>query len=517
MTQKIGLTIIVCFFSLVAATGTATLPALPDSEAAVLKKRLVPMPKHVSFYDGPEVVLDNTLTLNIELAEIDSDAKRLVGEMFNRYFGASPNIVVAKKNNVPKDAEAYRIRATGKTVTLSASDVRGIRHALSTLRQCAESNRGTVTIVDYRIPETEINDAPAMAFRGLHVCWFPETTPIRIEQALRLAAYYKFNHLIIEFWGTYPFASHPHLYWQEFKTSPAHVKKLVALGKELGVTMIPQFNLFGHAAAGRESTGKHAILDMNPQYLPLFEPDGWVWCLSNPETRKTITDVVLELYEIFDRPPYFHIGCDEAYSPAECRACRRADYKTLFKEHLLHFHKLFAERHCRMMMWHDMLIAKSDPRWKGYVAVGNERTVGLLDQLPKDIVICDWQYGAPKENETWATMRFFKEQGFTVLACPWENVSGTRSQGKTISEANLDGMLCTTWHHMHGGNMMRMFSVGAQVSWRGAEAPDINRHIFNMHLRQVGWDIPAKRYRDTGHVDWQVAPENFMGDSLPGH
>jgi len=69
---------------------------------------------------------------------------------------------------------------------------------------------------------------------------------------------------------------------------------------------------------------------------------------------------------------------------------------------------------------------------------------------------------------------------------------------------------------MHGQNMVRMFSIGAQATWRGGEAPRIDgRHIFNMHLRQIGWDIPVKNYRNTGHVDWQVAPENFMGDSLP--
>jgi len=514
MTRKMGALTVPYLFLLVSVASAAV---LPEPETAILKKRLLPTPQHVVFNDGPEVVLDKSLTITIELAGGDNEAQAKTTTIFKRYFGAEPNVVVTTKNDVPKDAEAYRIRATGKSLTIAASDFRGIRYALSTLRQLSETNRGTATIVDYRIPETEIDDAPAMTFRGLHVCWFPETKPIRMEQALRLAAYYKFNYLVLEFWGTYPYQSHPELCWQEFKTSPENVKRLAALGKELGVTMIPQFNLFGHAAAGRESTGKHAILDLHPEYLPQFEPNGWVWCLSNPEARKTITDVVLELYEVFDKPPYFHIGFDEAYTPAECRACRRADYKALLEDHLLYFHKLFAEHNCRIMMWHDMLISSSDERWKGYIAVGNAKTEGLLDHLPKNIVICDWQYGKPKTDEQWPTMRFFKEQGFTVLASPWENIPGIRSQGKTIVEAGLNGMLCTTWHHMDGGNMFRMFSVGAQVAWRGAEAPGIERHVFNHHLRQIGWDIPVTKYRDTGHVDWQVAPEKFMDDSLPGH
>ena len=490
---------------------------LPEPESAILKKRLVPLPKQVAFNNSPEVVLDAALTINVELAENDDSAKNRVAGIFERQFGAKPNIVVAKKDDVPKEAEAYRLRAAGKSLTIAAADFRGIQHGLSTLRQLAESNRGTAKIVDWRIPALEIDDAPAMSFRGLHVCWFPETTPIRIEQALRLAAYYKFNYLVLEFWGTYPFESHPALCWEEFRTSPENIKRLVAIGKELGVTLIPQFQLFGHASFGRGSSGKHVTLDFHPEYLPLFEPDGWTWCLSNPETRKVLADVVLELYEVFDRPKYFHIGFDEAYDPAECRDCRRADYATLLKDHLLYFHQLMAEHNCRIMMWHDMLITRADPRWHGYIAIGNNRTADLLEQLPKDIVICDWQYGVPKENEQWPTMRFFKEQGFSVLACPWENVPGMNSQAKMISEAKLDGMLFTTWHRMEGGNMLRIFSAGAQAAWRGTDSPRPEHHVFHMHLRQIGWDMPVEKYRDTGHVDWQVAPEKFMGDSLPGH
>ena len=516
MTRTIWTLTVACLLAL--GAGVVAEP-LSEKETNILKQRLVPLPKLVVFNEGPEVVLDGTLTVNVELAEIDADAKKLVGASFERQFGAKPNIVVAKKDDVPKGAEAYRIRAAGKTVTLSASNVQGIRYALATLRQLAEPNRGTPKTVDYRIPETEIDDAPAMPFRSALVVWYNETSATRIEQVLRLAAYYKFNHLLLEFRGNYPYKKHPELRWAEFKIEPDNVKRLVALGKELGITLVPLFPLFGHAAGAKEATGKHAVLDLHPEYWSLFEPDGWCWCLSNPEARKTLTDIVLELHELFDNPPYFHIGCDEAYTPAECRACRRANYKALLKDHLLYFHKLLAERNCRVMMWHDMLIAKSDPRWKGYTAVGNEHTEGLIDHLPKDIMICDWQYRAPKTDEQWPTMRFFKEQGFSVLACPWDNMPGMRSLAKTVPQVGADGMLCTTWYKMSGPSMLSIFSTGAQTMWRADEAPVIEgrdaRHVFNMHWRQIGWDIPIKHYHDAGYINWDIAPETFQKESLP--
>ena len=478
---------------------------------AAAKKRLLPTPKHMVIRGDKEVILDGTLTVNVELAENDATAKNVVGTIFERQFGTKPNIVVTKKNNVPTGAEAYRIRAVGKTITLSATDVRGIRYALSTLRQLAEPNRDAVKLTSYRIPETEIDDTPAMAFRGLHLCWFPETRYARLEQAVRLAAYYKFNHVVIEFWGTFPSRKHPKLCWQEFAAKPEELKRLVAVGKEVGVTLIPQFNLFGHASGSRGGSYKHIPLDRYPEYQPIFEPDGWTWCLSNPETRTVLSDIVLEMLDDFEQPPYFHIGLDEA-SPPECRRCLSSDYKTLFLEHLLHFHKLLADRKCRMMAWHDMLISGSDERWKGYVANANQYTVGMAEKLPRDIIICDWQYGSGSNKEAdkaWPSMWYFKELGFTVLACPWTDTKGMKSIGQTVNDAKLDGMLCTSWHHLYGPDMCKIFSMGGQVTWCApSNYPDtLWDTVFGMHLRQIGWDMPVKDYRDTGTFDLQVPRE----------
>jgi hypothetical protein len=490
---------------------TASEP-LPVNEQNALIKRLLPRPKSVLLTNGSEVVLDKTLTLQIELANEDVNAKNLAAIIFKRYFGTEPVINVTKKEDAPKEKEAYKISATGKTLTLSAADFTGIRYAFYTVRQMAETNRDSERVTVYWLPELKIDDAPAMAFRGLHLCWFPETRFAQIERALRLSAYYKFNHVVIEFWGTFPFAKHPEFGWQEFKAQPEDIKRLLKISKELGITLIPQFNIFGHASGSRDGTLKHSVLDFHPEFQPLFEPDGWVWCLSNPATRQVLTNLLLEMYEMFDKPPYFHIGCDEADLP-ESRPSLRADYRTLFKDHLLYFHKLFSERNCRVMMWHDMLVAGNDPRWKGYIAMANQYTNGLAEELPKDIVICDWQYGPGKEkNETWETMRYFKKLGFTVLACPWENTKGMRSIGKTVTDAKLDGMLCTTWHHLNKETMYQIFSVGGQVTWHAPpDYPGVWRRVFGTHLRQIGWDMPVRDYRDTGHTDWQVPPETTQG------
>jgi len=46
----------------------------------------------------------------------------------------------------------------------------------------------------------------------------------------------------------------------------------------------------------------------------------------------------------------------------------------------------------------------------------------------------------------------------------------------------------------------------AHAMW-GTRPLGSDRLVFTHHLRQVGWDIPVKGYRDTGFYHYQL-PEN---------
>ena len=485
------------------------------NEAQIIKSRMIPYPKQVAITDGPVVKIDRQLAVTITLTNEVCGLKKRTSGLFKSYFGASPVLTFKSDAALSIPKEGYRFKmAAASGLTIEASEEGGLLNALKTLRQLAEPERQVEKVSYYFLPEMAVEDAPSMAFRGMHVCWFPENDEAFIEKCIRMAAYYKFNYLVLEPWAVFDYKSHPEFSWSEKKVKAKTIHRLVRLARDQGLTLIPQFNLFGHASASRHISGKHPVLDFHPEMQSLFEPDGWTWCLSNPVTRRYLAEMTLELYEAFERPPYFHIGCDEAYSMATCLTCRKADYAALLKEHLLYFRSLFGEKGAKIMMWHDMLIVSGDPRWKGYVATGSARigTEALLDALPRDIVICDWQYyTVPKGSATpWPTMQYFHDKGFPVLACPWKDVEGIKSQARLVREKGLDGMLCTTWNYMHGQDMYRMLYAGAHATW-GYDGTGWNASsAFNQHVRQVGWDMPVTRYRDTGVAQWQVPPENAL-------
>lgn len=405
-------------------------------------------------------------------------------------------------------AHEYRISASPENgIEIEAETLEGVRHAFFTLRQIAIPDRGGITTSGFIMPGFEISDSPSLAFRGMHFCWFPEHTVTAIERQIRLAAYYKFNYAVIENWGVWRSESCPWFGWPDGKMTTAEVKRLKSIADDLGITLIPQFNIFGHASLSRVRTGNHATLDFAPQYEPLFEPySGWNWCLSNPDARKTIRSLCLELHELFGRPAFFHIGCDEACPPT-CPKCRAADYNELFASLVREIAGDMAERAAAIMMWHDMLLRKGDERWNGFYANGDERADDLLMLLPRETVICDWFYGAPRGEAGYPTLDYFAECGFPVLTCPAQDPAGIEAQGAYAASHGLFGMLDTTWTGFNGRGIPETIMPAANASWggkyRGTVLHQDHYSPCNWHWRQIGWDMKVSSVRETGFFNEQ--------------
>ena len=165
------------------------------------------------------------------------------------------------------------------------------------------------------------------------------------------------------------------------------------------------------------------------------------------------------------------------------------------------------------MMWHDMLLEKD--KWKPFYAHGSVDEAGMLETLPKDVVICDWYYGSDPAGDDktagqsvtggYPTLDHFASKGFSVLTCPWRETKGIVAQAKYVREKGMFGMLETIWHHYRGMEFVNMVEVSACAAW-GAERNDPKRRgrPFATNWRQCGWDMGIPAYEDTGFFDHQV-------------
>ena len=465
----------------------------------------VPMPAKLSWERGVAVRLGPETPVRVACP--DPAAADWTRRHLEAWFGFAPRVEAAR--GAPAGArgdEGFALRARPDGIELGARTLRGAKWAAHALRQAALRAHGGAELRGWWLPALEAEDAPALPFRWLHLCWFPETDPHWIERMVRLAASCRYTHVVLEPWGTFRSARQPRLSWPDAPLDSASARRLAAIAADLGTTLVPAFNVLGHASGSRSMSGKHAALDLHPELEPLFEPDGgWNWCISNPDAAAAVRDLVEELHDAFGSPPFFHAGCDEAAAPS-CPVCRaaRPSWGALAAAHVRAVRDLLAARGARPMVWHDMLLERGDPRWRGFVANGRPGDAdALLAWLPRDAVVCDWFYGPPQP--ACPTLDRFRELGFDVVACGWDDTAGIAALARRAREGGLFGYLQTTWHHVAGAEAFRRVELGARAAW-GEDPPDRAAGIpaTTTHWRRIGRDAGVSRYEDAGFSAFQI-------------
>ena len=341
-----------------------------------------------------------------------------------------------------KGDEAYVLDVGAKGATLIARTPRGLLYAAQTLLQLVRAERGAKQAAGARIV-----DYPQLGFRGLHICIFPNTELAGVRQAILLAARYKYNAIVIETWASLQSASHPETAYESAYT-PAQLKPLIEMGKALHMEMIPMLNSWGHASGMRANSAQHVVLDRFPQFKPLYEPDGWAFCLTNPDIYGQLFDRYAELIALVGNPNYFHIGLDEAWGhrgQMTADACRGSDPRATLSRHIKKLYDYFAQRQIRVIAWHDMFIERNHPQL-GRLSPANSippiNSHLVLDELPKNLVIDAWNYS---ETGEWPVPQYFAQRGFPVLVSPWKVRNNAVALVNTAKRLNVMGMLETTW------------------------------------------------------------------------
>ncbi len=366
----------------------------------------------------------------------------------------------------PGASDDYTLRVDESGAAVAANTADGLFRGFLTLVQLIESECLSEGRERFLVNSAEIRDAPAVGMRAVHLCVFPESDPTLLERAVHMAGFLKMTHVVLEFWGTYGYKTLPELAWRGKTFPAAEARALVDLAHGYRMEVIPMINHFGHASASRSIAGRHVVLNANPRLAKLFEPDGWTWCLSNPDTYKLLADMREEMLELCGPGSYFHLGFDEAYSFATCRLCKKRVPHELLAEYVNRLTEDLSACGRRPILWHDEFIDADEFAGKiksPVVANGGRRgTAPALGLLDRRVVIADWQYGY--RNVENATSRYFMDEGFDVLLSPWDDLENVRSLSENAKTTGAMGVLCTTWHHLP--DFLPRFPAVADMLWK---------------------------------------------------
>lgn len=276
--------------------------------------------------------------------------------------------------------------------------------------------------------------------RMIHICVFPENDLYYVKKLIRLCALCQYTHIVIEFWGMLKFESLKELSWPQAFTKD-EAKELIKECGELGIEPIPMFNQLGHASGSRGCYGKHVVLEQNPNLQHLFTPDGWAWDINSGEVVSLLKEIRKELYELFGKGEYIHLGCDEAHYITHNKDLR----KNLAKYLADLTNEVEREGRCPMI-WMDMLLEKDT--FKNCYATGEKEEVGhIRNSTAKSTVFVDWQYDCIEAPIP--SLASLKDCGRKVMGAPWFNKNNYNVHIKTIEENEMFGIMLTTWHTLN--------------------------------------------------------------------
>lgn len=380
---------------------------------------------------------------------------------------------------LPLDGESYRVSITESGVSLAACSEKSLICGFMTLidRLLMERVNGESRLF---LDACTYGETAFIARRMAHFCVFPETELWEIRRFVRLCAFLRYTHLVIEFWGTFRYECLDALSW-ESAFSADDLREIFAEAQDLGLELVPMFNHYGHASSGRVMHGKHVVLDRSPQYAYLFDETGWAWNIGLSETIELQKKMRQELTELCGAGSFFHIGCDEIYG---------FDYSERAMEeictHINAVAQSLAESGRKPILWADMFLPRTLKNQTGntYTAACPSENASsfMLSKLDKNVLLADWQYDAcrfPVE-----TSLYLKEKGFSVLLCPWDRgMNRTNACLETAKIHGLDGILHTTWHTLSSG--MPYVAKTARGCFLPAGAKDMRDENQALHLTKT--------------------------------
>ena len=376
--------------------------------------------------------------------------------------------------------EGYVLIAKVDRVIVAGKTSAGTFYGLQTLKQLVRGEGANAFI-----PAVTIVDWPTMRWRGVSddISRGPVPTVDYIKKQIRTEAYFKMNMHSFYMEHTFSSEAHPLIGPEGGSLTPSEIRELVAYARNYHVELVPEQQTFGHL---------HKALRLE-KYAELAEtPYGDVLSPQQPGTYKLIADWYKELNELFPGQ-FFHIGEDETFELGQGQSKAEADAKgvgAVYFEHLNRVRDLLKPYNRKLMFWGDIALNHRD----------------LIGNIPKDMIVMNWQYGARDEFMT--SIEPFQDAGLQQFVCPgaqtWNQIfPNTDAAAKNIinfvrdgQKAGAIGMMNTTWDD-DGEALFEMawysIALGGAASWQEG-AMDRNQFDSNFawsFFRAEGNDLTS--------------------------
>lgn len=333
--------------------------------------------------------------------------------------------------------EAYRVEFKEDEILLRSPHIEGLWRGIHAVASNLRISPGQKLHCGW------LENWPSISLRGAHLdLAFVMYTPEFLMSLLPMFSAMSINTILLDISDKLIFPKlesirHPDAlpveFWRNFE----------AEAQRWFIEIIPVVQTFGHMG----NYLKHEELK------PLREiPDSsGTICPSNGKSLEFLETLIAGVKQAFPESRTIHAGLDEVGYSGQCPRCRRRyarlGYGGIYLEHIKKIHEILDAQKARMMMWADILIAYPE----------------VCDELPRNIIINDWQYTRYAIHEkSWFV--------FTGMKTPGMQANGTKEE---LKDKFPEGLLPAYEKYL----------------WSGKRNPPFNAYPYLRYFMDKGFDV----------------------------
>ncbi|MCL5267213.1 MAG: beta-N-acetylhexosaminidase [Bacteroidetes bacterium] len=401
------------------------------------------------------------------------------------------------RDSVLSSPDGYFLKSGKGRIEILANSKTGIFYAVATLLQLVEKEKR-----GYSIPVVTIADYPSLKMRGISddISRGQISTLANFKKIIRFIAMYKMNVYMPYIEDEFDFKSYPDFSKGRAPLTVKEVAELDKYGKLYHVRVIPAFETLGHM---------EDIL-----YKKEFEkyaefPGATCIDISSDSALAFMKNLLSEIAPAFSSK-YFNMSADESFDVGLGASKHLVDSLGIDEAHAQYYRKVYEILKSlgkKVMMYGDIIL----------------KNPNILSEIPKDITIVDWHYGASFD---YPSVQVFKNAGFPFLSSPavwnftgpfpnfYNSYANIQYFAREGYEGGALGLLVSTWNDNGGAELRELnypgYAWGAECAWNPeTSSPAHFESVFFPQYFQTKSQLPRIIYELLSSANNQITWYEF--------
>lgn len=355
-------------------------------------------------------------------------------------------------DSVLSSDEGYVLISNDDHIQILASTKTGVFYGVTTFLQLTQKEK-----VGYSVPVATVGDFPSMKMRGISddISRGQISTMDNFKEIVRFLAMHKMNVYMPYIENVFDFKSFPDFSKGRAPLTAEEVGQLDDYARLYHVQIIPIFETLGHM----EDILQKSEFEKYAEF-----PGAASVNISSDSTYEFMKTLLSEIAPAFSNK-YFNMAADESYDVGLGASRHFVDSLGIDMAHAQYYKKIYdilKSLGKEVMMYGDIIL----------------KNPSILSEIPKDITIVDWEYGASFD---YPSVQKFKAAGFKFIVSPaiwnftgpfpnfynsYANIEYFTREGY---EAGAVGVIVSTWNDNGAAELRELnypgYAWSAQCAW----------------------------------------------------